>query len=345
MNAVIRAVVRTAISKYNFEVVGIEDGFNSLIRSEPLRGLTLSDVRGILPRGGTILGTTSRGNPFHYPQPTKTGVRMMDKSGVVLGRIKELKLEGLVVIGGDGTLSIAYELHQMGAPVVGIPKSIDNDLSATELTFGFDSAVMTATDAIDKLHTTAESHHRIMVLELMGRNAGWIALVAGMAGDADVILIPEIPFDLEKVHRKVTDRRRQRRPFSIVVVAEGALPKGKGPVYLEQKDKTAAPRLGGIGQVVGDLLAAGTGQEVRVTVLGHIQRGGSPTPFDRVLATRFGVAAVDLVAQKKFGMMVSLSCDRIKMVALKDAIRKEKRVDPNGEMVKAAKAVGIVLGD
>ncbi|MBI3939276.1 MAG: ATP-dependent 6-phosphofructokinase [Acidobacteria bacterium] len=346
LNAVIRAVVRTAISKYDYEVVGIEEGFNSLIEAEPPRKLTLSDVRGILRRGGTILGTTSRGDPFHYPEMRRGTLRMVDRSAHVLRRIEELNLQGLIVIGGDGTLSIANELHQKGAPVVGIPKSIDNDLSATEVTFGFDSATVTATDAIDKLHTTAESHHRVMVIELMGRNAGWIALVSGIAGGADVILIPEIPFDLQKVCAKIMQRSRSHRhAFSIVVVAEGAYAVGGSAVYLPQQGDGGALRLGGIGQQVGDLIAARTNQEVRVTVLGHIQRGGSPTPFDRLLATRFGAAAVDLVACRQFGRMVSLSCNQITAVALKDAIKKPKQVDPDGEIVRTAKAVGIVFGD
>ncbi|MBI2821194.1 MAG: ATP-dependent 6-phosphofructokinase [Acidobacteria bacterium] len=344
VNAVIRAVVRAGVNKYGFDVAGIEDGFASLIRAEPLRKLAPADVRGILRRGGTILGTTSRGNPFRYPEPYRGGERTMDRSARVIRRIKELALEGLIVIGGDGTLSIAYELCQMGAPVVGIPKTIDNDLSATELTFGFDSATVTATEAIDKLHTTAESHHRVMVIELMGRHAGWIALVAGIAGGADVILIPEIPFDLKKVCMKIRERSRSHA-FSIVVVAEGSHPRGGDPVYLQQKVEGVARRLGGIGQVVGDFIASRTGQEVRVTVLGHIQRGGGPTAFDRVLATRFGVAAVDLVAQKEFGKMVSFSCNRVKAVPLTDAIKRIKLVNPEGQLVRTAKAVGIVFGD
>lgn len=343
LNAVIRAVVRTAIVRYQYRVIGIEDGFNSLIRREPPRELTLADVRGILRLGGTILGTTSRGNPFNYPETVKGKTRMVDKSGVVLKRIRELKLRALIVIGGDGTLSIAHELSQMGAPIVGIPKTIDNDLAATELTFGFDSAVATATEAIDRLHTTAESHHRVMVVELMGRNAGWIALKAGIAGGADVILIPEIPFDPVELCRAVT-RRSKSHAFSIVVVAEGSYPRGGEPVYLPQTTAGAARRLGGIGQRVADILSEGTAQEVRVTVLGHIQRGGSPTTFDRLLATRFGVAAVDLAAAGDFGTMVSLSCERIRSVPLRKAIGKAKLVDPKGDLVRTAKALGITIG-
>jgi phosphofructokinase-like protein len=344
LNAVIRAVVRTGILRYNYRVVGIEDGFNTLIRAEPPRVLTLRDVRGILRLGGTILGTTSRGNPFQYPRTVKGSTRLVDKSRFVLRRIRQLKLHALIVIGGDGTLSIANELFQMGAPVVGIPKTIDNDLCATELTFGFDSAVTTATEAIDKLHTTAESHHRVMVIELMGRNAGWIALMAGIAGGADAILIPEIPFDPAILCQEII-RRSKSHAFSIVVVAEGAFPKGGEPVYQAQTAPGAARRLGGIGEHVANILTEGTGQEVRVTVLGHIQRGGSPTTFDRLLATRFGAAAVDLAAQEKFGTMASLSCGRIRPVALKKAIGKAKLVDPGGELVTLAKALGITTGD
>lgn len=343
LNAVIWAAVRSAVLTYGFNVVGIEDGFSSLIRGEPLRRLSPDDVNGILQRGGTILGTTNRGNPFRFPVSTGGKIRTVDMSARVLRRIRELNLHGLIVIGGDGTLSIAHELYRKGAPVVGIPKTIDNDLSATELTFGFDSATVTATEAIDKLQTTAESHHRVMVIELMGRHAGWIAIVAGLAGAADVILIPEIPFDLDKVVARIAQHSRPQSS-SIVVVAEGAFPKGGKPVYLPQIDGVE-PRLGGIGQMVGDFIASHTGREVRVTVLGHLQRGGRPTSFDRVLAVRFGVAAVDLVARQKFGRMVSYSCGQIKSVALRDAIKKMNRVNPRGELVRTAKAVGIEFGD
>jgi 6-phosphofructokinase len=249
-----------------------------------------------------------------------------------------------VVIGGDGSLTIAQKLYEIGVPVVGVPKTIDNDISATDLTFGFHSAVTTATEALDKLHTTAESHHRVIVVEVMGRYVGWIAIESGIAGGADVILIPEIPYDIGKVCEKIKFRYEQGSRFSIVVVAEGAMPVGGEASVLKKSKEGYWIRLGGIGNKVGEELAHGTQMDVRVTVLGHIQRGGSPTPFDRILATRFGVAAADLVAEGKFGRMVCLRGQRIEDVPLTEGIKELKSVPPNGEMVRAAESLGISFG-
>ncbi|HUS19041.1 MAG TPA: ATP-dependent 6-phosphofructokinase [Terriglobales bacterium] len=346
LNAVIRAVVKCAILKYNWEVVGIEDGFDGLIYPEKkkARPLTLKDVSGILPRGGTILGTTNRGNPFKY-KLTENGKEVVkDISTQVIENAKALGLDAVIVIGGDGSQKIGLDLFHKGLPIVGVPKTIDNDLSATEITFGFDTALHTATDAIDKIHTTAESHHRIMVVEVMGRDAGWIALEAGIAGAAHVILIPEIPFSIEKICQFMRQREAMGKHFSIVVVAEGV----KGPTDLVMSyanEKREVPRMTGAGNQIGDALAMCMKRETRVTVLGHIQRGGSPSPFDRILSTRFGVAAVDLIAQGKFGQMVCLRETRIQSVDIAEAVGKMKSVEPDGELVTMAKSIGISFGD
>lgn len=335
LNAVIRAAVKSAILKYNWKVIGIPDGFDGLIFPERARELTLQSVSGILPRGGTILGTTNRGNPFEYVT-TENGLELKrDISKHVIENAKKLGIDAVITIGGDGSQTIALELFRKGLNVVGVPKTIDNDLGATEITFGFDTALTTATDAVDKIHTTAESHHRIMVVEVMGRDAGWIALEAGMAGGAHVILIPEIPFSIKAVCNHVMQREEQGKPFTIIVVAEGV----KLDQWKEQR------RTGSVANRIGDAVADGTGKEVRVSVLGHIQRGGSPTPFDRILGTRFGVAAVDLIARGDFGKMVCLRNERIGAVDISQAIHQLKRVDPNGELVHAARSIGMCFGD
>lgn len=341
LNAVIRAVVKTAISEYGMDVYGIADGFEGLIRGDRVFALTRESVRGLLPRGGTILGTTNRGNPFAFPSRRGGKAVAVDKSAAVMKQFKFLELDALVVIGGDGSLGIANDFFKRGMPVIGVPKTIDNDLSATDLTFGFDTAVHTATDALDKLHTTAESHHRVMALEVMGRHAGWIALHAGIAGGADVILIPEIPFDYDAVSAKIARRDKRGSKFSIVVVAEGASPRGSRAVYSDVKAK----RLGGIGESVAAELSARTGHEARVTVLGHLQRGGSPSAFDRILSSRYGVAAAHLAAQRAFGRMVCLHGNEIGSVPIAQAVGKLKTVQPDGEMVRTAKNLGICFGD
>lgn len=344
LNAVIRAVVKSASNLYQWEIVGIEDGFEGLIRDDKTRLLTQLNTRGILTMGGTILGTTNRGNPFEFVGTD--GVKK-DLSSVVLENIKRLSLDGLIIIGGDGSLSIANQLYKMGAPVVGVPKTIDNDLSVTDVTFGFDTAVNTAMDALDRLHSTAESHHRVIVLELMGRYAGWIALHAGIAGGADVILIPEIPFDMGKVCDKMRSMFHGKSGFGIVVVAEGAKPLGGAVVTLASAGNGRLERLGGMGNRVGDDIAICLGPEgvdVRVTVLGHIQRGGSPSAFDRILSTRFGHEAVELIARGDFGKMVCLKGQDILSVPIEDAVSKMKGVPPDGQMVKTAEAIGISFG-
>lgn len=346
LNGVIRAVVKTAVNHYNMEVMGINDGFEGLIQGW-IKPMTPTDVIGILPRGGTILGTSNRANPFQYPWPDEQGVvRPQNCVPLILENLKRYGIEALIVIGGDGTLKVAGELVKLGVPVIGVPKTIDNDLNATDITFGFSTAVETATDALDKLHTTAESHHRVMVLEVMGRYAGWIALHAGIAGGADVILIPEIPYQLQQVCAKIESRNRKGKKFSIVVAAEGARPVDGTMVVKKYVDDSFDPvRLGGIGEKVAEDIAAQCGVETRSLVLGHLQRGGSPSAFDRILATRLGAAAVKLVVEGNFNRMVCLRTPNIESVDLFTAVEEAKLVDPSGDLVFAAKAVGISFGD
>lgn len=336
LNAVIRAAVKCAILKYKWKVIGIQDGFDGLIWPEKSRELTLKDVSGILPRGGTILGTTNRGNPFCFKKVENGVETVCDITPGIIENARKLGIDAIITIGGDGSQTIARDLGQRGMKLVGVPKTIDNDLSATEVTFGFDTALHTATDAIDKIHTTAEAHHRIMVVEVMGRDAGWIALEAGIAGGAHVILIPEIPFSIDGICEYVAAREGYGKHFTIMVVAEGIqLP----PELRENR------RAGTVGNLVGNAVAEKANKEVRVSVLGHIQRGGSPTPFDRILGTRFGVAAVDLIAEGGFGRMVCLRNECIGSVDIGEAIGKLKMVNPNGELVRAARAIGISFGD
>lgn len=344
LNAVIRAVTKTAIFKYGWEVTGIIDGFEGLLSPTKTRQLTSWNTRGILFVGGTILGTTNRGNPFAYRTVVNGKEIVENMTPVVLDNIRELGLECLIVIGGDGSLKIGHGLHKLGVPVIGVPKTIDNDLSATHVTFGFRTAVETATDALDKLHTTAESHQRVIVLELMGRYAGWISLEAGIAGSADVILIPEIPFSWDKVSEKLLERKRSGSKSSIVVVAEGAKPEGGEMAVREKASDGYVLRLGGMGEMVATEIMKRTGIETRVTVLGHLQRGGSPCPYDRVLGTRYGAAAVELIAKKKFGEMVSYQPPTITSVHLEEAIDHLRLVDPEGELVKMAESLGVNFG-
>jgi 6-phosphofructokinase 1 len=335
LNAVIRAATRAAILKYNWKVIGIPDGFDGLIWPEKSFELTLKEVSGILPRGGTILGTTSRGNPFEYSTDENRG-EVRDISDQVIANAAKLGIDAIISIGGDGSQKIGHELFLKGMKIVGVPKTIDNDLSATDVTFGFDTALHTVTDAIDKIHTTAASHHRVMVVEVMGRDCGWIALEAGIAGGAHIILIPEISFTLQRVCEQIGEREKVGRRFTIVVVAEGV----KLPPELKENRRASA-----VGNLIGNAIATGANKEVRISVLGHIQRGGSPSPFDRILATRFGVAAVDLIAAGGFGMMVALRGESIVSVDVAHAIGHLKSVDPQGEMVRTARAIGIGFGD
>ncbi len=342
LNAVIRAVVKAAAT-CNCETIGLEDSFDGLIEPDRWHKLTPRDVTGILRIGGTILGTTNRGNPFAYPVETSGGTR--DYSSRCVEMFHQLRLDALVVIGGDGTLSIAHEFHKRGLPLVGVPKTIDNDIVETTITFGFDSAVSFATDAIDRLHTTAQSHHRVMVVEVMGRYAGWIALYAGVAGGADVILIPEIPFDLHRVAERIRARDRFGARFSIVVVAEGARPVGGSLTVAKAGDAATAERLGGIGARVAEQLESLTGKESRNVVLGHLQRGGAPTSYDRMLATRFGARAVELLVEGQFGQMVAYHPPDIVAVPLEKIVGRTRNVPLDSDVIRTARAMGISLGD
>jgi phosphofructokinase-like protein len=316
INAVIRAVVRKGIQDYGYEIVGIKDGWRGLIEGK-FAPLDLEAISGMLPRGGSILGT-SRTNPFKNEGGTQK----------ILKNVKENGLDAVVVIGGEDTLEVAYKLYEMGLPCVAVPKTIDNDLAGTDYTFGFNTAVSIATEALDRLHTTAEAHHRVIILEVMGRYTGWIALEAGIAGGADVILIPEKPFDIVEVCGYLKHRQNRGRTFSLIVVAEGAKPKeGKEIIYSPSVDEFGHARLGGVGYYLGKEIEKCMDIETRVVDLGHLQRGGSPTAFDRVLATRYGIVAIDLVHNGQFGRMVSLQGNKIVSVPLKDVVGKLKTVD------------------
>jgi ATP-dependent phosphofructokinase / diphosphate-dependent phosphofructokinase len=342
LNAVIRAVVKASVNA-GIEVIGLEDSFDGLLDSSRTRVLTARDVTGILRLGGTILGTTNRGNPFEYP--LATGVGHVDYSERVVETFSKMKLDALVVIGGDGTLQIAHQFYLMGIPVVGVPKTIDNDIWGTTSCFGFDTAVSFASDAIDRLHTTAEAHRRIMVVEVMGRYAGWIALHAGVAGGADVILIPEISYDIERIAARLRERESFGAKFSIVVVAEGAKPVGGALTLIEQAQSGHVERLGGVGALVAAQLQERTGKESRYVVLGHLQRGGAPTAFDRVLATRFGGKAVELLKRGVFGRMVANNPPDIVPIPLSDVVGKTKTVPLDSDLMKTARAIGVAFGD
>jgi phosphofructokinase-like protein len=344
LNAVIRAAVKTAVNVYGCEVFGIKNGYDGFLEEDGIVPLSTEAVRGILPRGGTILGSANRGNPYAR-KIIRDGVEVtIDVSEEIVKGIARLKLDALIVLGGDGTLHIAHELWQKGVPVIGVPKTIDNDIIGTEVTFGFDTALNIATEALDRLHTTAESHHRAMVLELMGRDAGFIALQAGISGGADVILIPEIPFKFESVMKKIRERAEKGSKFSILAVSEGAKSQDGGQVFSRKGDEIYVPRLGGIGQVVGEYIEM-QGFESRVTVLGHLQRGGTPTAFDRSLATRYGAAAARLAAQGGFDRMVALHCGKITDISLEEATAIPKRVKLDDDAVITARNVGISFGD
>ena len=343
LNAVIRAVVKTATNEYGMRVVGIEDSFEGLLGETHARELKPADVRGLLPRGGTILGTRNRGS---FVVRQEDGRRAMpdDIYREALENLGRLGIDALVAVGGEGTLAIAYEFHRRGFPVAAVPKTIDNDLAATELTFGFMTALDIATEALDRLHTTAESHDRVMILEVMGRHAGWIALHSGVSGGADVILIPEIPFSVEKVAQKVRERDACGSQFTIIVAAEGAKEVEGHEIYLDRGDRQSAARLGGIGHHLAADLSERTGKEARCVVLGHLQRGGSPNAFDRMLATNFGSAAVRALARGKRGTMVSLQAANIRTVPLAEAVADLKTVPPESQLVRTARDVGVSFG-
>ena len=344
LNAVIRGVTKPA-QDYGMTVYGIQDGFEGLVEGKASE-LRNEDVSGILSQGGTILGSSNKGNPFHWPVEKNGKTVIEDRSKDVLRNYNAWNLDAIIAIGGDGTMHICNKLCSLGLKMVGVPKTIDNDLDATDVTFGHYSAVYVVSMALDRLHTTASSHHRVIVVEVMGRYAGWIALHGGLAGGADIILIPEIPFTWEKVYDKILKRVLMGKKFSLVCVAEGAKPEG-GKLVTKGTDKkrTDPVQLGGIGKLVADRIEQNTGRETRVTVLGHLQRGGSPTPYDRILSTKFGAFAIELAANKKFGRMVALKGTEIKNVKIEDAIANQKLVKPDNQAVRAARAVGISFGN
>lgn len=344
LNAVIRAVVKAA-TRRGWEVVGVIGGYEGVLPPGNARPLTYRSLDGLLTRGGTILGTANRGRfsaKVGHGESRALPRELLDETRAGLER---LGLDALVSIGGDGSLSIAQQLGEHGIPIVGVPKTIDNDLEGTLTTFGFDSAVACATDALDRLHTTAESHNRVMVLEVMGRYAGWIALYSGVAGGADVILIPEIPFDYDRIGAKIAERESLGRRFSIVVVAEGARPRESDFVTAASQPADREARLGGIGAVVAAEIERRTGKETRACVLGHLQRGGSPTPFDRALCSIFGAEAVELIAQRQFGKMVAYQGSNVTAIPIAEAVGKLKSVKPGGSLARTARALGICMGD
>lgn len=344
LNAVIRAVTLAGLQQ-GWEVWGISHGYRGLVDTETMIPLTREKVRGITHLGGTILGTANRGNPFEYVIKAETGTECIDISDRVVDNFHRLGLDVLICIGGDGSLRIAQKFINKGIPVIGVPKTIDNDLHGTIITFGFDTAVTTATDAIDKLHSTAESHERVMVVEVMGRYAGWIALNSGISGSADVILIPEIPFDIEKVCEKVMLREKAGRHFSIIVCSEGAMPMG-GKMYTKgPKEAGREVLLGGIAEHVAKEVARLTGKETRSLVLGHLQRGGGPTTFDRLLGLRFGAAAVRCILQGKTNVMVALDPPTIKTIPIEEAISRMKSVPLDCDTMLTARSIGISFGD
>jgi ATP-dependent phosphofructokinase / diphosphate-dependent phosphofructokinase len=345
LNAVIRAVVLSAHYR-GWRSYGIQRGYEGLLSFNGVVPLGLAEVRGITHLGGTILGTTNHGNPFRYPMRNERGEAFeCDRSDDLVAAFQASGFDALVSIGGDGSLQISHDLWRKGLPVVCVPKTIDNDVSGTERTFGFDTAVSTATEAIDKLHSTAESHDRVMVVELMGRYAGWIALYSGLSGSADVILLPEIPFDIEKVCEKIRRREAAGRHFSIVVVAEGARPKDGSIELLERRGVGTVDRLGGIASKVARAIEHHTGKETRSLVLGHLQRGGSPTTYDRLLALRFGSAAVRAIADRAFGTMVGVNGSDITRVPLENVVGRAKNVPLDCDTVRTARDLGISLGD
>ena len=345
LNAVIRAVTKKAIYEQGLEVIGIQDGFEGMVRNR-YRKLRYSDVSGILALGGTILGTSNTANPYRYTGRKSNTSEAKDLSRLALQNVRKLGVVCLVCIGGDGTLSIANRLYEDGLPIVGVPKTIDNDLRGTDITFGFDSAVSIATEGIDRVHTTAQSHHRVMIVEVMGRRAGWIALHSGVAGGGDIILIPEIPYEMDIISEKVRERNRKGKKCSILVVAEGARPKG-GDYVIQRivKDSSDPIRLGGIGFILGQEIEKRTGVETRTVVMGHLQRGGSPTAFDRILATKLGTKVVDMIEKKEFGFMVGVRGNALVNVPLHNVARGPRLVSLNDPLLLAARSVNTCFGD
>ena len=355
LNPVIRAVVKTAIEKYNLEIVGIKNGYHGLYHKDFVP-LTLDSVQEIMNVGGTIINSSNKDNLFKYPVRDENDDIVKDENGkiiyedvsdVAIENLKEAGIDAIFILGGDGTLTSGRDFARKGVNVIGIPKTIDNDLACTDYTFGFDTALGVVTDSFDRIRTTGMSHHRIMVVEIMGRGAGWLTLHGGIAGAADVILIPEIPYDINKVADKIKADMEKGKEFAIVAVAEGAKSIDGETVVLKIREDSPDPiRLGGVANIVADKLEELVGHEARATVLGHIQRGGTPTGHDRVLSTRYGYAAVELAMEGKFGNMVVMSGDKISYASLEDVIgQKTKNVNPECELVQVAKAMGISFGD
>ncbi len=344
LNAVIRAIVLAALHR-GWQVLGIRKGYEGLLDTSKIIQLDRDSVRGITHLGGTIIGTTNKGHPFEYPMRMPNGETVLvDRSDEVVANVKRLKIDALITIGGDGSMRIASRLAEKGVPVVGVPKTIDNDLSGTVITFGFDTAVTVATEAIDRLHSTAEAHDRVFVVEVMGRYAGWIALNSGVSATADVILIPEIPFSIERVCDKIMDREAHGRHFAIVVVAEGARPVD-GEMTVKSSELGREVLLGGIGEQVARGISELTGKETRTVVLGHLQRGGGPTTFDRLIALRFGAAAVRFVEQRQFNVMVALDPPTVLAVPLSVATERMKSVPLDSDTILTARDLGVSFGD
>lgn len=345
INAVIRAVAKKAIHELGAEIIGIEDGYEGLVNNKH-RKLEGRDLSGILTLGGTILGTSKKANPYRYAIKHGDKLEFKDMSRQALRTIEDLGLSCLVVIGGDGTLGIANRIYRDGIPVVGVPKTIDNDIRGTEMTFGFDSAVSIATEGIDRIHTTAQSHHRIMIVEVMGHRAGWLALYSGMAGGGDIILIPEIPYSIDSIVEKARDRNRRGKRFSIIVVAEGAKPKG-GDIVVQRivKESSDPIRLGGIGFALAGEIEKASGLDTRTVVMGHLQRGGTPTPMDRVFATQLGSKTVEFIMKKKFGYMPGLQKGRLIPVRLTDVAKGIRAVPADHPLIETARALDTCFGD
>ena len=345
INAVIRAVARKAMLENDAEIIGIEDGYEGLVNNK-YRKLALADFSGILTLGGTILGASKKANPYRYAIKQGDKLIFKDMSKRALYNIERMELDCLVAIGGDGTLGIAYKLFKDGVPIVGVPKTIDNDIMGTEITFGFDSAVWIATEGIDRLHTTAQSHHRVMIVEVMGHNAGWIALHSGIAGGGDIILIPEIPYSIDAIADKVRQRHRHGKKFSIIVVAEGAKPKG-GNVVIQRivKESSDPIRLGGVGFLLGQQIEDMTGIETRTVVMGHLQRGGTPTPHDRVLATELGTKTVDMLQRGDFGYMAGVQRCKIVRVPLQEVAKGTRKIPLDHPLIESARSLDTSFGD
>ncbi len=344
LNAVIRAVVKTAENEYGMEVVGFLDGYEGLVQNR-FKILDLKDVPGLLSQGGTILGSSNRADPFRFPVLQGDDYVYLDRSTETVLNFESLGLDGLIAIGGDGTMAASSQLAEKGLKIIGVPKTIDNDLLGTDQTFGYDSALQTAVEAIDKIHTTAQSHHRVMIVEVMGRYAGWIALGSGLAGGGDIILLPEFPYDLDPIVEQIKLRKSQGKNFSIIVVGEGAKPAGGGmTVSRTVKNSPDAIRLGGVGHRIAAQIEALLQLECRVTILGHLLRGGAPSAYDRLLATRFGVEAVHLAVKGGWGRMVSLKNNEISSVPITEVAGRYRRVTPDHPWVKTAQSIGICLG-